>query len=78
MKVLIADKLSEKTVSALKALGAEVTTNTEATAEQLAQVIGESEILIVRSKKVNAATINAATALSLIIRAGAGVEYNRP
>ena len=74
MKVLIADKLSEKTVSALKALGAEVTVNADLTAEQLPQGIGDSEILIVRSKKVNAATINAATALSLIIRAGAGVN----
>ena len=74
MKVLIADKLSEKTVSALKELGAEVTVNTDLTAEQLPQGIGDSEILIVRSKKVNAATINAASALSLIIRAGAGVN----
>ena len=70
MKVLIADKLSEKTVSALKALGAEVTVNADLTAEQLPQGIGDSEILIVRSKKVNAATINAATALSLIIAQG--------
>src|SRR4030042_3653092 len=74
MKVLIADKLSEKTVSALKALGAEVTVNADLTAEQLPQGIGDSEILIVRSKKVTAATINAASALSLIIRAGAGVN----
>jgi len=74
MKVLIADKLSEKTVSALKALGAEVAVNAELTAEQLPQGIGDSEILIVRSKKVTAATINAASALSLIIRAGAGVN----
>jgi D-3-phosphoglycerate dehydrogenase len=74
MKVLIADKLSEKTVSALKALGAEVTVNAELTAEQLPQGIGDNEILIVRSTKVTAATINAASALSLIIRAGAGVN----
>lgn len=74
MKVLIADKLSEKTVLALKGLGAEVSVNTELTAEQLPQVIGDNEILIVRSKKVNAATINAAPGLSLIIRAGAGVN----
>ena len=74
MKVLIADKLSDKTISALKELGAEVSINTELTAEQLPQVIGDNEILIVRSKKVNAAAINAAPALSLIIRAGAGVN----
>jgi D-3-phosphoglycerate dehydrogenase len=74
MKVLIADKLSEKTVSALKALGAEVTVNAELTAEQLPQGIGDNEILIVRSTKVTAATINAASGLSLIIRAGAGVN----
>ena len=74
MKVFIADKLSDKTVTALKALGAEVTVNTELTTEQLGPAIGDNEILIVRSKKVNAAVIKAAPALSLIIRAGAGVN----
>jgi len=74
MKVLIADKLSEKTVSALKKLGLEVEVNADLTAEQLPQAIDKSDILIVRSTKVIARTIEAAPNLSLIIRAGAGVN----
>ena len=43
-------------------------------AEDLPGAIGEAEVLIVRSTKVTAETIKAAPALSLIIRAGAGVN----
>ncbi len=74
MKVLIADKLSDKTVSALKKLGMEVTVNPELTADNLPQAIGDSDILVVRSTKVTSKTIEAAPNLSLIIRAGAGVN----
>lgn len=74
MKVLIADKLSDKTVSALKALGMEATVNADLTADNLADAIDDSDILVVRSTKVNAKTISAAKNLSLIIRAGAGVN----
>jgi D-3-phosphoglycerate dehydrogenase len=74
MKVLIADKLSDTTVSALEALGAEVTTDAKLTAEDLPAAIGDAEVLVVRSTKVTSATIDAAPALSLIVRAGAGVN----
>ncbi len=74
MKILIADKLSSSAVKALEEIGGKVTVNAEVKAEDLAKVLGDTEILIVRSKKVNAAAINAGTALSLIIRAGAGVN----
>ncbi len=74
MKVLIADKLSEKTVSSLKALGAEVTVNPDLTADNLPDAITDFDILVVRSTKVTAETISAAKNLSLIIRAGAGVN----
>jgi len=74
MKVLIADKLSDKTVSALKKLGMEVSVNAELTAENLPQAIGDSDILVVRSTKVISKTIESAPNLSLIIRAGAGVN----
>ena len=74
MKVFIADKLSSQTVSQLEALGAEVTVQADLTANDLPDAIGDSEILIVRSTKVTAATIDAASVLSLIIRAGAGVN----
>ncbi|MHC4213860.1 MAG: NAD(P)-dependent oxidoreductase [Planctomycetota bacterium] len=74
MKVLIADKLSAKAVSDLEKLGAEVTVNPELTADDLAGSLGDAEILIVRSTKVQAPVIEAAPNLSLIIRAGAGVN----
>jgi D-3-phosphoglycerate dehydrogenase len=74
MKVLIADKLSEKAASALQGLGAEVTVNPDLSADDLPGVIGDMEVLIVRSTKVLAKTIEAAPSLSLIIRAGAGVN----
>ncbi|MFH0794543.1 MAG: NAD(P)-dependent oxidoreductase, partial [bacterium] len=74
MKVLIADRLSDKTVADLKKLGAEVVVNTALTEDNLGEALGDVEVLIVRSKKVKAPAIAAAPQLSLIIRAGAGVN----
>lgn len=74
MKVLIADKLSDKTVSALKTLGLEVIVNPELSADDLPSAVNETDILVVRSTKVTAKTISSAKNLSLIIRAGAGVN----
>jgi len=74
MKVLIADKLSDMAVADLKSLGAHVEIDPALTAEKLPDAIGDSEVLIVRSTKVTAQTINGGTNLSLIIRAGAGVN----
>ncbi len=74
MKILIADKLSDKTVSALRALGMEVTVNPDLTADNLPEAINESDVLVVRSTKIAAKTIETAKNLSLIIRAGAGVN----
>ncbi|MDR0993145.1 MAG: NAD(P)-binding domain-containing protein [Verrucomicrobiota bacterium] len=74
MKVLIADKMSKSAVSALEAMGHTVISNPDLKAEDLPGAIGDAEVLIVRSTKVNAAAIEAGTNLSLIIRAGAGVN----
>ena len=74
MKVLIADKLSDKAVSDLKELGLEVICKPDLGADDLAGQIADAEILIVRSTKVQAPAIEAASNLSLIIRAGAGVN----
>ncbi len=74
MKVLIADKLSDKAVSALKSLGMEVTVNPDLSADDLPGAIDETDILVVRSTKVTAKAISSAKRLSLIIRAGAGVN----
>ncbi|HLA83914.1 MAG TPA: NAD(P)-dependent oxidoreductase [Thermoguttaceae bacterium] len=74
MKVLIADKLSKNTVTALEALGLEVVVQADLTEDKLPEAIGDAGILVVRSTKVSAKTIEAGKALALIIRAGAGVN----
>lgn len=74
MKILIADKLSDKTVSALKSLGMEVTVNPDLTADDLPAAVDDTDILVVRSTKVTAKAISAARNMSLIVRAGAGVN----
>ena len=74
MKVLIADKVSTKMVADLKALGCDVVLEPDISAEALPASLADAEILIVRSKQVTAAAIKAGASLSLIIRAGAGVN----
>ena len=74
MKILVADKLSDTASKELTALGAEVISKPDLSAEELPAAIGDAEIVIVRSTKVTKATIDAATALKVIIRAGAGVN----
>lgn len=74
MKVLIADKLSDKAVCDLENLGAEVVVKPDLTADELGGALGDAEILVVRSTRVKAPAIEAAPCLSLIIRAGAGVN----
>lgn len=74
VRILIADKLSPSAVSALEKLGAHVEMHADLSADDLPERIGETEILVVRSTKVTSRTIDAAGSLSLIIRAGAGVN----
>jgi D-3-phosphoglycerate dehydrogenase / 2-oxoglutarate reductase len=74
MKILIADKMSKSALAALEALSHTVVSNPDLKAEDLPAAIGDAEVLIVRSTKVIAATIEAGRNLSLIIRAGAGVN----
>ena len=74
MKVLIADALSAQSVHDLEALGVTVDVHAEAKAEDIAGIIDDHNILIVRSTKVHADAIRAGGNLSLIIRAGAGVN----
>lgn len=74
MKVLIADKLAASSIKQLEALGCEVTSNPELSAETLPAAIADFDVLIVRSTKVSAAVIEASHGLSLIVRAGAGVN----
>ena len=74
MNILIADKLSDSAVQALKTLGASVRFEPGLGADDLPDAIGDADVLIVRSTKVTAAAIDAGSTLSLIVRAGAGVN----
>jgi D-3-phosphoglycerate dehydrogenase / 2-oxoglutarate reductase len=76
MKVLIADKFEKVGIDGLKELGCTVVSRPDLTAEALPAAVKEVDphILIVRSTKVNAETLNAGTSLTLVIRAGAGID----
>ncbi len=74
MKILIADKLSDNAMTALRELGADIRFEPDLSAGDLPNHIGDSEILVVRSTKVQAPVMEAGRNLSLIIRAGAGVN----
>ena len=74
VKVLIADKFSETHIQQLTELGHEVSLQATLAGEALQAAVPGFDVLVVRSTRVDAATIDAATSLSLIIRAGAGVN----
>ena len=76
MKVLIADKFEKVGIDGLKELGCTVVSQPDVKAEELPALIRETDphILIVRGKKVNADALKAGTALTLVIRAGAGID----
>lgn len=76
MKVLIVDKFEPTGIEALKKLGFELTLKPDAGADGLPGALAEcdAEVLIVRSTKVRPAAIDAGKRLSLIARAGAGVD----
>jgi D-3-phosphoglycerate dehydrogenase / 2-oxoglutarate reductase len=76
MKVLIADKFETVGIDGLKELGCTVVSQPDLTAEALPAAVKEVDphILIVRGTKVTAETLNAGTSLTLVIRAGAGID----
>lgn len=76
MKVLVADKFEKVGIDGLKELGCTVLSQPEVKPEALPELIrtADPNILIVRSKKVTADALRAGTALSLVIRAGAGID----
>jgi D-3-phosphoglycerate dehydrogenase len=76
MRILIADKLASFIGSRLEALGAEVAVEPALAGDALTARLAEldPEVLIVRSTAVTPADVAAAPELSLVIRAGAGVN----
>jgi D-3-phosphoglycerate dehydrogenase len=74
VKVLVADAFSEAHLDGFRRLGLAVDYQPTIPASELPKVVADTQILVVRSKQVSAAAIEAASALSLIVRAGAGVN----
>ncbi len=76
MRILVADKLSSFVPGRLQDLGARVEVHPALEGESLAAKIAEldPEVLVVRSTKVTAAHMEVGKSLSLVIRAGAGVN----
>jgi D-3-phosphoglycerate dehydrogenase len=76
MKVLIADKFEKVGIDGLKELGCTVVSQPDVKAEELPAAIraADPHIMIVRGKKVSADALKAGTALTLVIRAGAGID----
>lgn len=74
MRVLIADEFSKRHLDTLRGLGVTVEYKPEAKADDLPGLTKTVGILVVRSKEVKKAVFEASQALSLVIRAGAGVN----
>jgi D-3-phosphoglycerate dehydrogenase / 2-oxoglutarate reductase len=74
--VLVADKFEKVGVDGLAELGCRVVLRPELTTADLPAAIRESDakILVVRSTKVDAAALATGASLSLVIRAGAGID----
>lgn len=74
MKVLIADAFPKERLSELAALGLEVDHRPDLPVKELPGAVAGASILVVRGKQVPAEVFAAADALSLVVRAGAGVN----
>ena len=76
MRILIADKLAPLVAGRLQDLGAEVHVEPELSGDALTARLAslDPSVLVVRSTKVTRADVDRGRALSLIIRAGAGVN----
>jgi D-3-phosphoglycerate dehydrogenase len=74
MRVLFADAIDPSTTVELTDRGHEVVSDPSLSDDDIAGRIGGFDALVVRSTKVTAAAIEAADALELIVRAGAGTN----
>lgn len=74
MNVFIADKLPEKAILDLKNIGCNVLFKPGLKSSDLDEGLGDAQVLIVRSTVVSGLCIKNSSSLSLIIRAGAGVN----
>jgi D-3-phosphoglycerate dehydrogenase len=74
MKLLVADAFPKDRVQDLTALGLQVELKPDVSMKDLPEAARDASILVVRSKQVTAEVFEKAAALSLVVRAGAGVN----
>lgn len=74
MRILIADSFEQSGRDALAGRGYEVDYRPQLQSQELAEAIGEAEVLVVRSTRVEAATFEVESPLGIVIRAGAGTN----
>lgn len=74
MRILYADGIDESRLQPLLTNGHECVVDGSLTADTLPAAVGGFDVLVVRSTKVTAATIDAGDQLGLIVRAGAGTD----
>jgi len=74
MRVLIADKFPDQYIKKLKDSGIDVVYNPKLGENDLPEAVKDVDCLVVRSTNVNATTIDNSNNLSLIVRAGSGVN----
>jgi D-3-phosphoglycerate dehydrogenase len=74
MKVLVADAFPRERLADLAAIGVEVEHRPDVPAAELGEAAAGAAVLVVRSKKVAAGVFDEAPSLSLVVRAGAGVN----
>ena len=74
MKILIADSFPASHENQLRTDGHQITADAALEGDALQGAIADHEVLIVRSTKVPAAVLEAASNLNLVIRAGAGTN----
>ena len=76
MKVLIADKFDPSGIETLQACGCAVQSMPDLTPDTLPDAVAEHnpDVLVVRSTKVQSPVFEVAQGLSLVVRAGAGVD----
>jgi D-3-phosphoglycerate dehydrogenase / 2-oxoglutarate reductase len=74
VKLLVADAFPQDRLADLAALGLQVDHRPDVSAAELPSAAADASILVVRSKPVSAEVFDAAPTLSLVVRAGAGVN----
>lgn len=75
MKVLVSDPIANEGVEMMRQAGLEVDVNTDLASEELERIIGDYDVIVVRSAtQVRKPLIEAARNLKLIVRAGVGLD----